>query len=152
MAQVYASTSDTGFLPFTPGAAIRRIGGENILPLGGGRALLMQIAHPLLARGVAEHSNFGADRRRRLLGTLHSSRDQLRHAGAGAGSRRVRQPDARASDRRRLPGVRPGPDGLGPGEGLTWGQITSAFCRHRSEHPGSPSHACREGCDPRHGF
>jgi len=43
---------------------------EGVLLLGGGRALLMQIAHPLVAKGVAEHSRFRADRIDRLLRTL----------------------------------------------------------------------------------
>lgn len=48
----------------------RRVHREGVLLLGGGRALLMQIAHPLVAKGVAEHSNFRADRINRLLRTL----------------------------------------------------------------------------------
>jgi uncharacterized protein (DUF2236 family) len=48
----------------------RRVHREGVLILGGGRALLMQIAHPMVARGVAEHSNFRADRIDRLLRTL----------------------------------------------------------------------------------
>lgn len=36
----------------------RRINRENVLFLGGGRALLMQLAHPLVAAGVDEHSDF----------------------------------------------------------------------------------------------
>ena len=43
--------------------------------LGGGRALLMQIAHPLVAAGVADHSNFKQDpfgRLRRTVETLHT--------------------------------------------------------------------------------
>lgn len=38
--------------------------------VGGGRALLMQVAHPLVARGVTEHSGYREDRVARLLGTL----------------------------------------------------------------------------------
>ena len=41
-----------------------------MLLLGGGRALLMQIAHSMVARGVAEQSNFRACRVDRLLRTL----------------------------------------------------------------------------------
>ena len=37
---------------------------------GGGRALLMQLAHPLVAQGVAEHSDFARDPIARLLRTL----------------------------------------------------------------------------------
>jgi uncharacterized protein (DUF2236 family) len=58
------------FLPFTDTSMARRVHREGVLILGGGRALLMQIAHPMVARGVAEHSNFRADRIDRLLRTL----------------------------------------------------------------------------------
>jgi len=57
-------------LPFRDDAMVRRIHGEGILLLGGGRALLMQIAHPDVARGVAEHSRFREERFGRLLRTL----------------------------------------------------------------------------------
>ena len=36
----------------------RRVNRENVLLLGGGRALLMQLAHPKVAAGVEEHSDF----------------------------------------------------------------------------------------------
>jgi uncharacterized protein (DUF2236 family) len=49
---------------------VRRVHGEGVLLLGGGRALLMQIAHPEVARGVAEHSRFREERVGRLLRTL----------------------------------------------------------------------------------
>ena len=46
---------------------------EAMLLLGAGpRALLMQLAHPLVAAGVADHSDFRADPWRRLQGTLRS--------------------------------------------------------------------------------
>jgi uncharacterized protein (DUF2236 family) len=64
---------DPGFdsiLPFASDAAIRRVHRESVLLLGGGRALLMQIAHPAVAQGVAEHSNFRAGRWTRLVRTL----------------------------------------------------------------------------------
>jgi len=65
----YAAPPAT-FVPFDDESMARRVHREGILILGGGRALLMQIAHPLVARGVAEHSNFRADRIDRLLRTL----------------------------------------------------------------------------------
>jgi uncharacterized protein (DUF2236 family) len=55
---------------FPDDAVIRRVGGEPFLLLGGGRALLMQLAHPLVAAGVAEHSGFEADPFGRLRRTL----------------------------------------------------------------------------------
>lgn len=58
---------------FPDDAIIRRVDGELVLLLGGTRALLMQLAHPLVARGVAEHSGFGADPFARLQRTLDAS-------------------------------------------------------------------------------
>src|SRR6266545_3466926 len=49
-----------------------RIGRELALLLGGGRALLLQVAHPLVAAGVAEHSGFREDPWRRLEGTMNA--------------------------------------------------------------------------------
>ena len=57
-------------LPFAPDSAARRMHGESVLLLGGGRALLLQIAHPAVAAGVTAHSNFRSQRWRRLLRTL----------------------------------------------------------------------------------
>jgi uncharacterized protein (DUF2236 family) len=58
---------------FAPDAVIRRVSAEGVLLLGGGRALLMQVAHPKVAAGVAEHSQFEADPLRRLRGTLEAT-------------------------------------------------------------------------------
>lgn len=58
---------------FPPDAVIRRIDGEGVLLLGGGRALLMQLAHPSVAEGVARHSDFRADPFSRLRRTLEAS-------------------------------------------------------------------------------
>jgi uncharacterized protein (DUF2236 family) len=52
---------------------IRRVDGESVLLLGGGRALLMQLAHPMVAAAVAEHSGFRADPFARLQRTLEAS-------------------------------------------------------------------------------
>ena len=60
----------TEFLPFAPDSAIRRVHQEGVLLLGGGRALLLQIAHPAVAQGVAEYSSYATQRWRRLLRTL----------------------------------------------------------------------------------
>ena len=56
--------------PFARDAAIRAVDGESVILVGGGRALLMQVAHPLVAQGVAEHSAYRSDRAGRLLRTL----------------------------------------------------------------------------------
>jgi uncharacterized protein (DUF2236 family) len=48
----------------------RRVNRENILLLGGGRALLMQLAHPKVAAGVDEHTDFRSHPIRRLRRTI----------------------------------------------------------------------------------
>jgi uncharacterized protein (DUF2236 family) len=58
---------------FAPDSSIRRIHREGVLILGGGRSLLMQMAHPAVAQGVAEHSSYKGDRTGRLLRTLRST-------------------------------------------------------------------------------
>ncbi len=44
--------------PLQPASVARRINGERLVVLGWPRAILMQVAHPLIAAGVAEHSGF----------------------------------------------------------------------------------------------
>jgi uncharacterized protein (DUF2236 family) len=58
---------------FADDAVIRRVSGEVILLLGGGRALLMQLAHPQVAAGVADHSGFDQDPFGRLRRTLEAT-------------------------------------------------------------------------------
>jgi len=55
---------------FGPGSAAWRIGRERLLTAAGPAALLLQVAHPLVAEGVAAHSDFTTDPLRRLRGTL----------------------------------------------------------------------------------
>jgi len=55
---------------FKEDSITRRVNRENILLLGGGRALLMQLAHPKVAAGVDEHSDFRAHPVRRLRRTI----------------------------------------------------------------------------------
>lgn len=65
------SVVDGGF--YGPGSEAWRLNREAMLLLGAGpRALLLQIAHPLVAAGVAEHSDFRTDPWQRLAGTLRS--------------------------------------------------------------------------------
>jgi uncharacterized protein (DUF2236 family) len=62
---------DTGL--YGPASEAWRLNREAMLLLGAGpRALLMQLAHPLVAEGVDQHSDFRADPWRRLRGTLRS--------------------------------------------------------------------------------
>jgi uncharacterized protein (DUF2236 family) len=58
---------------FAPGSVIRRVGNSPVTPfLGGGTAVLLQVAHPLVAAGVAAHSSYDRDIWRRLTGTLRA--------------------------------------------------------------------------------
>lgn len=55
---------------FGPHSLTWRVNREGLLLLGGGRALLLQVAHPLVAAGVAAHSAFKQDPLQRLQRTL----------------------------------------------------------------------------------
>ena len=58
---------------YGPGSEAWALNREAMLLLGAGpRALLLQLAHPQVAAGVADHSDFRADPWRRLDGTLRS--------------------------------------------------------------------------------
>lgn len=55
---------------FGPGSVTWRVGREPLLLLGGGRALLMQVAHPLVAQAVVDHSDYATDPFGRLARTV----------------------------------------------------------------------------------
>lgn len=58
---------------YGPASEAWRLNREGMLLLGAGpRALLLQVAHPAVAAGVAEHSDFRVDPWRRLAATLRS--------------------------------------------------------------------------------
>jgi len=57
---------------FRRGCWLRRVSAEPVLLFGGGRALLLEIAHPLVAAGVAEHSSYRSDPFGRLQRTLEA--------------------------------------------------------------------------------
>jgi len=58
---------------FAPESVIRRLGNTPLVPfLGGGPAVLLQVAHPLVAAGVFDHSDVGRDLWRRLVHTLRA--------------------------------------------------------------------------------
>jgi len=48
-------------LPFRQGSVSWKVNMEPTIALGGGRALLLQVSHPLVAAGVEQHSDFRSD-------------------------------------------------------------------------------------------
>ena len=89
------SVTDTGIL--ARDSVARRLNRESFLLLGGTAALLLQVAHPLVAAGVAEHSGFRRDPFGRLMRTLNTTLGIVfgTTAQARAGLRRI--------DRRHVP-------------------------------------------------
>ena len=75
---------------FPPESVIRHVGDSPLVPLlGGGPAVLLQVAHPLVAAGVVRHSDYRRDLWRRLLRTLralylivYGSKEEAERAGA----------------------------------------------------------------------
>jgi uncharacterized protein (DUF2236 family) len=86
---------DTGILPRD--AVARRLNRESFILLGGTAALLLQVSHPQVAAGVAEHSDFRRDPLARLMRTLNTTLGVVfgTTAQARAGLRRI--------DRRHVP-------------------------------------------------
>lgn len=92
---------------FPPDAVIRRVMAEPAIWFGAGRALLMQLAHPAVAQGVADHSDFKKHPFKRLIGTFEAMSAVVfgtEELAAGVGKRirwiheRVTGPDYRAND------------------------------------------------------
>jgi len=65
---VKAASENRGY--FAHDSVIRRVSRELLLMLGGGRALLMQVAHPLVAAGVVAHSDYRENPWERLERTM----------------------------------------------------------------------------------
>lgn len=78
---------------YGPGSAMWRVNREAVLLAAGQAALLLQIAHPHVAEGVAQHSDFEADPWRRLRGTLRTTLDLVFGDGPAA-ERAVRRLNA----------------------------------------------------------
>lgn len=75
---------------FEPDSMIRRIHREAVVMLGGGRSILLQLAHPYVAAGVDDYSNFEAEILARLYRTIqfmhnlvYQDRDTARRALRG---------------------------------------------------------------------
>lgn len=78
---------------FAPASVIRRVNAEPAVAFGAGRALLLQLAHPAVAQGVQDHSEFKKNPFKRLQGTLEAVAGVVfgsRELGDGIG-RRVRR-------------------------------------------------------------
>jgi len=58
---------------FPEGSVIRRVNIEPAIMFGAGRALLLQLAHPAVAQGVEDHSDFKGNPFKRLQGTLEAT-------------------------------------------------------------------------------
>lgn len=58
---------------FPPDSVIRRVNIEPAIMFGAGRALLLQLAHPAVAQGVEDHSDFKGNPFKRLQGTLEAT-------------------------------------------------------------------------------
>lgn len=58
---------------FAKGSAIRKVNIEPAIGIGAGRALLLQLAHPAVAQGVQDHSEFKANPFKRLQGTVEAT-------------------------------------------------------------------------------
>src|SRR4051812_32108609 len=77
---------------FTNDSVIRRVYGDSVCGLGAGSALLLQLAHPAIAQGVHDHSNYEDRPLDRLFGTLYAtnavvfgSRADAEHIGTAIG-------------------------------------------------------------------
>lgn len=62
---------------FAPRGSFWKVNRENVLMLGAGCALLLQLAHPLVAQGVADHSDFLERPLKRLYRTMRAMQDIL---------------------------------------------------------------------------
>jgi len=69
---------------YGPDSMMWRINREAVLLGAGPTALLLQIAHPLVAEGVAHHSTFAQDPFKRLHGTITTTMDLVFGDGAAA--------------------------------------------------------------------
>ena len=69
---------------YGPDSMMWRINREAVLLGAGPTALLLQVAHPLVAEGVAHHSTFETDPFRRLHGTIRTTMDLVFGDGLAA--------------------------------------------------------------------
>ena len=101
-----AAMGDAGL--FGPGTMTWRVNREGALLLGGGRAVILQVAHPLVAAGVSEFSNYREDPWGRLYRTLDLTTQIVfgDTETAGDASARLRRMHARVRGVTKEPGGR----------------------------------------------
>ena len=77
---------------FGPGSVTWRVNREGSILIGGGAAAILQVAHPLVAAGVGEHSRYDVDPWGRLVRTLEITTKMTfgTTADAQEGSRAIR--------------------------------------------------------------
>jgi len=94
------STNGSGRLA-EPGSLAWRVSGEGVLLLGGGRALILQVAHPGVAAGVAQHSDYRRSPWQRLYRTIDVTTQIVfgDEAGSGSAAERLRRVHARVRGR-----------------------------------------------------
>src|SRR4051794_11675114 len=63
--------SDDGLFPRE--SVIRRVYADSVCGMGAGTALLLQLAHPSIAQGVHDHSDYVHHPLDRLFGTLYAA-------------------------------------------------------------------------------
>ena len=62
---------------FDPNGIFWQVSGESVLLLGGGAALLMQLAHPKIAAAIADHSDFREHPIQRLYRTVNTMQELI---------------------------------------------------------------------------
>ena len=140
-----------------PEGQVWRVAREKVVLAGGPAALLLQLAHPLVAAGVADHSEFETQPLHRLTNTLTAvltatfgDRDQAEAIGAAGGGgphgghRDAVGPDGPVPGRHPLPGRRRRPRPLGTGHpGERWPSRPSTGSSGRCRTPSGRSTTTR---------
>lgn len=88
-------------LPLSRGSVSWRVNSEPVVIAGGGRALLMQVAHPAVGAGVEQHSSYASDPWGRLFRTL----DVMMKLGFGTPEQSARQQRMLTKMHRRVTGT-----------------------------------------------
>ncbi len=96
-----ARSEQTGVFPAD--SLIRRVSREKVILLGGPAAAILQVAHPMIAAGVARHSRF----RRDTLGRLHRTLDAVYTVAFGSADEAERLRDHVAAVHHPVRGHRP---------------------------------------------